>query len=319
MHRATPLNTSIRSYTAGGARSVVDKVDDKKAMQEMSGNFMINETRSDIESPQNYGFTSVVRDAEKDGDGKITASAETFIGFMGGNRSFPVAGPMDDRRFRLKELEKGDVALFDYLQHQLHFNNDGIFITGRTDKKLKFQLAEPPQDDQQQSSSNVAASQHDSQSSSSGKKNKGQKKRYDKQTGKFLEMTKDTTNLVHDQTINYKTGVHTFSYPDGGAAKAKAKAGGGFLVKIMGDKFTNGFGEFTKQVTAAAPVSPQHLTTKGYVDAAIGILKSYIDALVPHLSRTSDNKGLIVDGDLTVTGDLIVNGVVRARDFIRVG
>ena len=97
MHRATPLNTSIRSYTAGGSRSVVDKVDDEKLMQEMGGNFMANETRSEVESPQNYGFTSVVFDAEKDKDGKVKASAETFIGFMGGNRSFPVAGPMDDR------------------------------------------------------------------------------------------------------------------------------------------------------------------------------------------------------------------------------
>ena len=65
MHRATPLNTSIRAYTAGGSRSVVDKVDDEKLMQEMGGNFMANETRSEVESPQNYGFTSVVFDAEK--------------------------------------------------------------------------------------------------------------------------------------------------------------------------------------------------------------------------------------------------------------
>jgi Bacteriophage Mu Gp45 spike protein len=65
MHRATPLNTSIRAYTAGGARSVVDKVDDTKLMQEMGGNFMANETRDAIEAAQNYGFTSVVFDAEK--------------------------------------------------------------------------------------------------------------------------------------------------------------------------------------------------------------------------------------------------------------
>ena len=65
MHRATPLNTSIRAYTAGGSRSVVDKVDDTKLMQEMGGNFMANETRDAIESAQNYGFSSVVFDSEK--------------------------------------------------------------------------------------------------------------------------------------------------------------------------------------------------------------------------------------------------------------
>ena len=107
MHRATPLNTSIRAYTAGGSRSVVDKVDDTKLMQEMGGNFMANETRDAIEAAQNYGFTSVVFDAEKGQDGKIAASAETFIGFMGGNRSFPASGNMDDRRHRLLQAGEG--------------------------------------------------------------------------------------------------------------------------------------------------------------------------------------------------------------------
>src|SRR5580765_7798563 len=71
MHRATPANTSHRAYSAGGARSVVDKADDSKLMQEMAGNFMHSETRSAVESPQNYGFTSVVHEATKDANGKI--------------------------------------------------------------------------------------------------------------------------------------------------------------------------------------------------------------------------------------------------------
>ena len=278
MHRATPLNTSIRSFTAGGARSVVDQVDDTKAMQEMGGNFMFNEVRKAIEAPQNYGFTSVVRDADKGSDGKISASAETFISFMGGNRSFPVSGPMDDRRYRLKELQKGDVAIFDYLQHQLHFNNDGVFITGRTDKKMKFQLGDPPQDQQQ---GGAAPGQHDTGSSgtsgqsSSSQKTKGQTKRYDQSSKQYLEVTKDNTNLVHDQTINYKTGTHNFQPPDGGAA---ARAGSA-LVQIFGDKFTGGLGYFMKQVTAAPPTSPMHLTTKGYVDSIFAALGINIPAL----------------------------------------
>ena len=89
-----PRRSTLRSasYTAGGSRSVVDKVDDTKLMQEMGGNFMANETRTEVECPQNYGFTSVVFDAEKDKDGKVKASAETFIGFMGGNRIVPGRG-----------------------------------------------------------------------------------------------------------------------------------------------------------------------------------------------------------------------------------
>ena len=58
------MNSSLRGYSAGGARGVVDQVDDSKLMQEMGGNFMANEMRSGVEAPQNYGFTSVVFDAE---------------------------------------------------------------------------------------------------------------------------------------------------------------------------------------------------------------------------------------------------------------
>jgi len=144
MHRATPLNTLTRSYTAGGSRSVVEKVDDEKLMQEMGGNFMHQESRAEIEAPQNYGFTSVVFDAEKDENGKIKASAETFIGFMGGNRSFPVAGNMDDRRHRLYKLKKGDTAMFRGRgdKQQFHLTEDGGFWTAPQNKTVRMQLVD---------------------------------------------------------------------------------------------------------------------------------------------------------------------------------
>jgi phage gp45-like len=149
MHRATPLHSSHRAFSAGGSRSVVDKVDDQQLMQEMSGNFMKNESRQEIEAPQNYGFTSVVFDAEKDKDGKIQASAETFIGFMGGNRSFPVAGAMDDRRHRLYGMEKGDSAMYRGRgdKQQLHLTQDGGFWSAPSNKKLRLQLVSGQSED----------------------------------------------------------------------------------------------------------------------------------------------------------------------------
>jgi phage gp45-like len=271
MHRATPLNSSFRAYVAGGARVTVPEVDDTKLMQESKGNFMANEAREKIESPQNYGFTSVVRDAMKNAQGKISESAETFVHFMGGNRSFPVFGNMDDRRFRLKELQKGDVAMFDYLQHQFHLNTDGMFMTGRTDKKLKLQLVDPPQDDQSSSSSSQSVQALDGStnggSSQSNGKAKGQKKRYDQSTKQYVEVTKDTTNLVHDQTIQHKTGVHSFQPPESSGASTYDASGN--LVQIFGNKFTGGLGYFMKQVTAAPPTSSMHLTTQGYVQSII--------------------------------------------------
>src|SRR5262245_18363750 len=71
MHRATPLMTSTRAFVAGGARSVIAEVNDKPLMQEMKGNFMKGETRQEVESPQNYGFTSVCMDGDKGKDGRV--------------------------------------------------------------------------------------------------------------------------------------------------------------------------------------------------------------------------------------------------------
>jgi len=157
MHRATPANSSHRAYSAGGARSVVDKADDSKLMQEMAGNFMHSETRSAIESPQNYGFTSVVHEATKDASGKIIDGAETFISFMGGNRSFPVAGNMDDRRHRLLGLLAGDSAMFRGKgdKQQLHMTEDGGFWSAPQNKTVRMQLV--PSDSEDNKSSKVGA------------------------------------------------------------------------------------------------------------------------------------------------------------------
>jgi hypothetical protein len=158
MHRATPANSSFRSYVGGGARSTVDQVDDNKLMQEGSGNFMHGESRGGIESPQNYGFTSVCMPADKDEMGNMIASAETFTSFMGGNRSFPANGNMDDRRHRLRGLGSGDVAMnrTNNDDMQIHLASDGMYHSAP--QMVRLQLvpagsgkANPPQSQQQAS------------------------------------------------------------------------------------------------------------------------------------------------------------------------
>ncbi len=196
MHRATPLTTSFRSYVAGGARSVIDQVDDKKLMQEMKGNFMRNETREKVESPQNYGFSSVVMDGDKDQNGKLSMGAEAFIGFMGGNRSFPVAMIMDDRRHRLKELEKGDVAMFRTKddRQQIHMTKDGIFWSNREDRKNRIAMVPPPQQDQQQQSGQSG------QSGQQQQKATGQIAALEdnKKSKIFVDQSKDLTHVGHN-------------------------------------------------------------------------------------------------------------------------
>jgi hypothetical protein len=71
--------------------------------------------------------------------------------FPGGNRSFAVCGVMDDRRHRLKGLEKGDVAMFRTKDDglQMHMSQDGGFFTGPNDKNVRMQLVQKPQQQQQ--------------------------------------------------------------------------------------------------------------------------------------------------------------------------
>jgi hypothetical protein len=147
MHRATPANTSFRAYSSGGARTTIHQADDMKLMQEMGGNMMSGESRKKVESPQNYGFTSVVHSADQgsgsgSGSGGQTKSAEGFMSFIGGNRSFPVCAIMDDRRHRLYGMAQGDTAMFRGAkdQQQFHMTTDGGFWSADESKTVRMQL-----------------------------------------------------------------------------------------------------------------------------------------------------------------------------------
>ena len=299
MHRQNPLQQGYVGYTGSGARALVEEISDNPMMQEMKGSFMTGESREKIESPQNYGFTSVVKKATKGKDGKIEECAEAYLQFLGGNRSFPTALVMDDRRYRLKELKEGDVAMFDHLQHQFHLNNDGVFLSGRNDKKMKFQLLDPPEDDGQSGgggaqAATTASGTDNSSSSGGGSKKKGQKQRYEKESKQHVEMTKGHTELVHDQTIEHKTPLHSFQPGSGGTTRA-----GGPLVQIFGDKFTSGLGQFMKQVEAAPPVKATHLTTKGYVDSIFAALGINIPAL-PSLPFPPLPPGVVIPPGISI-------------------
>jgi len=217
MHFVTPLNTSFRAFTGGGTRGVVHKVDDTKLLQEMKANFMVNETREAIEAPQNYGFTSVVFDAEQDQQGKVQASAEHFTSFLGGNRTVPVS-IMDDRRHRLYKLDQGDTAMFRGRgdKQQFHLTKDGGFWTAPKDKTVRMQLLTEDSESnatQQQggggsggagAGGGAAASTLDAAGGSGGQQSgggqqqqskKGQEAKYKdgKKSPYFVDVTKDST------------------------------------------------------------------------------------------------------------------------------
>lgn len=153
MHRQTPLTAGFVGYSSGGARALIDTIDDSKMMQQMTGS-MMGEGRSAVESPQNYGFSSVVRGATKGSDGKIQDCAEGFMSYFGGNRTSNFCAVMDDRRYRPMGLKQGENAQYDDLGQMTILRRTGLYLLS----------LDGPDDSQQQSSGGAAPGQHDGSS-----------------------------------------------------------------------------------------------------------------------------------------------------------
>lgn len=75
----------------------------------------VRETRSEIERFQQYGLTSVPRD-----------DAELVAARIAGAADHVVVIAVDDRRYRLRGLEKGEVALYDDLGSKIHLKRGGV-------------------------------------------------------------------------------------------------------------------------------------------------------------------------------------------------
>ncbi len=93
-----PLVTRIRNVAA---RGIIKIVNDKTKIQQIQASLLAGELKDGIEHYQDYGFTSVP-----------IVGMETLVVFCGGDRSNGVVVAVGDRKFRLKEMQPGEVALY---------------------------------------------------------------------------------------------------------------------------------------------------------------------------------------------------------------
>jgi phage baseplate assembly protein V len=93
-----PLAHRVRMMLA---RAVVSLVRDGTGLQSLQVELLEGEVREDCERVQNYGFTSHPH-----------PGAEAVAACVGGNRDHVLVLAVDDRRFRLKPLAQGEVALY---------------------------------------------------------------------------------------------------------------------------------------------------------------------------------------------------------------
>lgn len=134
-------NTLTRFTGAGAARragisvsrATVEKTDDGKLLQEADLSGYNGETRRGAERFQQYGLAT----RPKAPTGK--KKAEAIVVYPNGNRSNAVVIAIDDRRFRLKNLKEGEVALYDDQGQKVHLTRDGIkFDAGSSKKPMTF-------------------------------------------------------------------------------------------------------------------------------------------------------------------------------------
>lgn len=93
-----PLQRGLRQLVA---RAVLTLVDDSRKLQALQVTLYDDELRDDVERFQNYGFTS-----------HPLPGAEAVAVCVSGNRDHAVVIAVDDRRYRLKPLQAGEVAIY---------------------------------------------------------------------------------------------------------------------------------------------------------------------------------------------------------------
>lgn len=107
-----PLARRIRLMAA---RAILTLIDDATKMQGLQVKLLDGEVCNNVDRVQNYGFTSVP-----------LPGAEGIYLALGGSRDHGVVIVADDRRFRIKGLQGGEVAIYTDedkagSDHRIHF------------------------------------------------------------------------------------------------------------------------------------------------------------------------------------------------------
>lgn len=96
-------------------RAVINLVNDGLKMQELQLTLLADEVRADVERMQEYGFTS-----------HPIPGAEAVMVCVGGTRDHGIVIAVDDRRYRLKGMAQGEVALYDNQGQAIHLKRDKV-------------------------------------------------------------------------------------------------------------------------------------------------------------------------------------------------
>lgn len=111
---AGQLRSKLRQVVS---RCVVNLINDAMKMQECQVTILADEPLDGVERFQDYGITSHPR-----------PGAEGLALSVGANRSHAVVIRIDDRRYRLQNLQPGEVALYDDQGQKIVLHRDRIEV-----------------------------------------------------------------------------------------------------------------------------------------------------------------------------------------------
>lgn len=100
-------------------RAVVKSINAASKCQTVDVELLAGQIKAGIEHLESYGFTSRAR-----------SGAEAIILFPDGDRSHAVAITVADRRYRMKGLKTGEVAIYDDLGQSVTLTRAGIVVDG---------------------------------------------------------------------------------------------------------------------------------------------------------------------------------------------
>lgn len=96
-------------------RGVVALANSASKLQTLQMRLTAGEVKDGMEHLEPYGFTSCPHEG-----------AEALAGFMGGDRSHGVVIVVSDRRYRIQELEPGEVAIYTDEGDKVHFKRGRV-------------------------------------------------------------------------------------------------------------------------------------------------------------------------------------------------
>lgn len=99
------------------ARASLSAKDGSRPMRVIQATLLDEDVRENVEHFEPYGFTS-----------EPHIGSEPLIASLGGYRDHSIAFVIADRRYRLKNLQSGEVAIFDDLGRKVYLKRDQVLV-----------------------------------------------------------------------------------------------------------------------------------------------------------------------------------------------